>query len=239
MHPDLEALLHLQEKDDAVEAAERALEELAAARSVLDRALEAAARTLEQARASIVEAARHRDELEGRIETQRVMQERRRQRLEFVRGAKEASTLMAELELARSVMAREEADWIRSSDGVAEAERRASEAEVALAALEAEQEAQRAALGEREQERRAKLEALRQERRSAARAVSPRLLGRYEKIRGGRAAKTLYPLHGDACGNCFTSIPLHRKQQIELGNAIESCEACGVLLYSTDSTDSA
>ena len=42
-------------------------------------------------------------------------QERRQQRLEHVRNPKEASTLMAELDLARSVMAKEETDWVRSA----------------------------------------------------------------------------------------------------------------------------
>src|SRR3989475_3954794 len=39
----------------------------------------------------------------------------RSQRLEWVRGAKEASTLMAELDLARSVLAKEEAEFMRSA----------------------------------------------------------------------------------------------------------------------------
>jgi len=52
------------------------------------------------------------------------MQEQRRQKLEWVRGAKEASTLMAELDLARTVLAKEEAEFMRSGDAVGEAERK-------------------------------------------------------------------------------------------------------------------
>src|SRR5207245_6233205 len=75
----------------------------------------------------------------GKIANDRTMQEQRRQRLEWVRGAKEASTLMAELDLARSVLAKEEAEFMRSGDAVTEAERRAAEAEKALQEVRAQQ----------------------------------------------------------------------------------------------------
>ncbi len=125
MHPELEAVLALQEKDQAVTEAEAALAALEPEERTLDEALRAAERALEAARAQIQAALDRRGELEGKIASYRSMQEQRRQRLEWVRGAKEASTLMAELDLARSVLAKEEAEFMRSGDGVTEAERRA------------------------------------------------------------------------------------------------------------------
>src|SRR5439155_1024131 len=79
----------------------------------------------------------------------RTMQEQRRQRLEWVRGAKEASTLMAELDLARSVLAKEEAEFMRSGDAVTEAERKAAEAEKAVQEVRAQQAPLREALAGR------------------------------------------------------------------------------------------
>ena len=58
-----------------------------------------------------------------------MLQDRRQQRLEHVRNPKEASTLMAELDLARSVVAKEENDWVRSSDAVTQAQFKAAEEE--------------------------------------------------------------------------------------------------------------
>src|SRR5256712_12473793 len=95
--------------------------------------LAAAERVLDNAQRGIREALRRRDELEGKIATYRTMQEQRRQRLEWVRGAKEASTLMAELDLARSVLAKEEAEFMRSGDAVTEPEVKTPEAAPALA----------------------------------------------------------------------------------------------------------
>src|SRR5207245_2784377 len=105
-----------------------------------------AERAREAARAQIQAALDRRGDLEGKIASYRSMQEQRRQRLEWVRGAKEASTLMAELDLARSVLAKEEAEFMRSGDAVTEAERKAAEAEKALAQLRAQQAAEREGL---------------------------------------------------------------------------------------------
>ena len=125
MHPELESLLALQEKDEAVTATEEALAALEPELGALDAALAAAERAVEAAQVQIRAALDRRDALEGKITSYRNMQEQRRQRLEWVRGAKEASTLMAELDLARSVLAKEEAEFMRSGDAVAEAERKA------------------------------------------------------------------------------------------------------------------
>src|SRR2546421_11662753 len=59
-----------------------------------------------------------RDDLEGKIASYRTMQEQRRQRLEWGRGAKEASPLMAELDLARLVLAKEGAGVMRPRGAV-------------------------------------------------------------------------------------------------------------------------
>jgi hypothetical protein len=118
VHPDLEALLTLQERDQVVVSADDSLTALEPETRRLDEALQAAERTLEQARRGVAEAQGRRETLEGKIASYRTMQEQRRQRLEWVRGAKEASTLMAELDLTRSVLAKEEADFMRSGDAV-------------------------------------------------------------------------------------------------------------------------
>jgi hypothetical protein len=114
VHQDLEALLALQEKDRLVTGSELALAALEPEQRRLNEQLAASERALQAAQRSVEDALRRRDELEGKISSYRTMQEQRRQRLEWVRGAKEASTLMAELDLARSVLAKEEAEFMRS-----------------------------------------------------------------------------------------------------------------------------
>jgi uncharacterized protein len=234
VHPELEALLVLQERDQAVTATDVALEGLAPEQRALDDAQAVAERALAAARAAIQAASDRRDDLEGKIASYRTMQEQRRQRLEWVRGAKEASTLMAELDLARSVLAKEEAEFMRSGDAVTEAERRAAEAEKALEEVRAAQAPLREALAGKRDQIAAQRERAVAERERAATQVASGLLGRYERIRRGKAPLALYPLHGDACGHCFTAVPTQRRALIQRGASIEACEACGVLLYARE-----
>ncbi len=234
MHPDLAALLILQEKDIAVVEAEAAVAALEPEVRALDDLLAAARRVLEAAQRDIRTALERRDALEGKIATYKNMQEQRKQRLEWVRGAKEASTLMAELDLARTVLVKEEAEFMRSGDAVTEAERRAAEAEMGLERVGEAQAAQRADIESRR-------EALINERQSAvaarelaAVAVNAALLAKYERIRRGRTPLAIYALHADACGRCFTAVPTQRRALIQRGASIEGCEACGVLLYAAE-----
>src|SRR2546425_5251944 len=165
---------------------DEALEALEPATRALDESQAAAERALGAAQAAIQAALDRRDGLEGKIASYRTMQEQRRQRLEWVRGAKEASTLMAELDLARSVLAKEEAEFMRSGDAVTEAERKAAEAERALDEVRARQAPLREALaGTREQIAAERERALAQRERATADVGGP-LLARYERIRRGK-----------------------------------------------------
>ena len=234
MHPDLEALLALQDRDVAVASCDARLKALEPEVRTLDDQIVAAERLVEQARAGIRAAVERRDGLEGKIQNYRTMQEQRRQRLEWVRGAKEASTLMAELDLARTVLAKEEAEFMRSGDAVGEAERKTAEAENALQNVRDAQAAAREALVGRRQEIAAERESAVVERERTSKTVNPALLTRYDKIRRGKAPLAIYPLHGSSCGNCFTAVPTQRKALIQRGATIEGCEACGVLLYAKE-----
>jgi hypothetical protein len=234
VHPDLEALLVLQDTDVAVASCDARLKALDPEVRTLDEQIAAAERVVSQARAGIQAALDRRDGLEGKIASYRTMQEQRRQRLEWVRGAKEASTLMAELDLARTVLAKEEAEFMRSGDAVGEAERKTAEAENALQNVREAQAAQREALAGKRQQIATERESATLERDRASRAVNPVLLSRYDKIRKGKAPLAIYPLHGSSCGNCFTAVPTQRKALIQRGATIEGCEACGVLLYAKE-----
>lgn len=234
MHPDLESLLTLQARDQEVVKCHQGLEALEPEARRLDEQLAVAERSVQAARRSIEDALRRRDDLEGKIASYRSMQEQRRQRLEWVRGAKEASTLMAELDLARSVLAKEEAEFMRSGDAVHEAERKTAEAEKALASVREAQAPEREALAGRREAIMVELERAQQVREEAAARVNGGMLSRYERIRRGKAPQALFALHGDACGHCFTAVPTQRRVLIQRGATIESCEACGVLLYSVE-----
>jgi len=231
VHPDLQALLTLQDKDKAVAAAQKTLEALRPEEAALDAELGAHAKALEDAERAAAGAITRRAELEQRIAGYKQLQERRRQQLDFVRGAKEASTLMAEIDLARGVLVKEETEYLRSGDAIVEAEKRVKDVAKAHSAVLAQQEEARAGLVAKRAELQVLLEAVRAERAQAATDVKPALLARYERIRRGRAPAAVFALRQDACGHCNTAVPLQRRMLILQGQSIESCEVCGVLLY--------
>lgn len=231
MHADLEALLRLQEKDKVVLDVKAGIKAVEPEVTVLDDALAQAEGQLSAARDRATEADNRRSELEAKIETYRVMQERKRQKLEWVRGAKEASTLMAELDLARTVLAREEAEWVKSADRVQDAKGYVEECEAAVEALKTEQAPKREELAARLAELDDQLEAAQADRAEVAKGVAQGLQDRYERILRGRAPLALYAVRTGACGHCFTAVPLYRLQKLRNGDALEACEACGVLLY--------
>lgn len=239
MHADLIKLIDLQSKDAAVAAAEQRLTDLRSETAGLDQTLQRARDVLEASRRAAADGQRRRDELETKIESYRILQDRRRLRLEQVRNPKDASTLMTELDLAQSVMAKEENDWVRSAEMVVQLEVKVRDEERNLATVEAAQAVERAEVDRR----RAVLEAERDEairlREETATQLNKPLRGRYDRLRRTRSSDVVVPLVGGACGGCYTSIPLNRRSQIKAGQIIDACEACGAILYPAEPAGSA
>jgi len=235
MHPDLIKLLDLQTKDSTIAAVDARIAAVDADVAGLDQELERARGARDTAQRAADDGARRRDELETKIESYRQLQERRRQRLEFVRNPKEASTLMAEMDLARSVLAKEESDWVRSADTVETLQARVNEEQQKMEAMDAEQATLRAGLASKRATFVSEREALVQNREAAANLLDRALRIRYDRLRRARATAVVVPLNGDACGACFTAIPRNRRSQIRSGAIIEGCEACGVILYAAES----
>lgn len=239
MLADLVKLLDLQSKDAALAEAEARLAALEEDARGLDQAHARARESLEAARRAVADGERRRDELELKIESYRTLQNRRSQRLEHVRNPKEASTLMAELDLAKSVMAKEEGDWVRSADAVVQLEHKVQGEELNLKAVEAAQAPERARLAERRAALEAERDAALRQRESSATGIEKLLRTRYERLRRTRSNDVVVPLVNGTCGGCHTSIPLNRRSQIRAGTVIESCEVCGAILYPPESDGAA
>jgi predicted nucleic acid-binding Zn-ribbon protein len=232
MHPDLNKLLDLQETDTRIAELDARRAELDAELAGLDAELRRASNARDAARRAADEAVRRRDEQEQKIESFRQQQERRKQRLEFVRNPKQAATLMAEMDLGRQVLAKEESDWVRTADGVGSIEARAAEEARRFDEFAAGQTPRRADIAAQRQELEAQRSARLEERESKAGSVERSLRIRYDRLRRARSAAVVVPLNGDACGACFTAVPRNRRSQIRAGVLLEGCEACGVILYS-------
>ncbi|HKG32845.1 MAG TPA: hypothetical protein VKB22_03870 [Gemmatimonadales bacterium] len=239
MRPDLVKLLDLQAKDALLSDAEQRLTALDRNAAALDQALQRARESLEAAKQALAEGRRRRDEMEAKIESYRLLQDRRKQRLDQVKTTKEASAVMAELELARSVMAKEESDWVRTADGVVQLEIRVQAEESNLKTIESSQAEERALLGQRRAALELERAAALRDRESSAATIDRALRTRYDRLRRSRSTDVVVPLVGGACGGCHTAVPLNRRSQIKAGTVIDGCEACGAILYPSESSGSA
>jgi uncharacterized protein len=239
MRPDLKALLALQAKDTALNEAESRLAVLGQETKQLDETLQRARESLEASRRALADGRRRRDELEAKIESYRTLQDRRRQRLDQVKNPKEASAVMTELELARSVMAKEESEWVRTADAVVQLELKVQNEELNLKTLEAAQAPERVQVEERQRVLQSDRDAAHAQREATAALVDKPLRTRYDRLRRTRSSEVVVPLVGGACGACHTAIPLNRRSQIKSGTVIDGCEACGAILYPAESGGSA
>ena len=231
MHPDLVKLIDLQAKDAEVAAREQRLTALKGETAGLDEALKRARELLEKARQAAADGQRRRDELETKIESYNKLQDRRRLRLEQVRNPKDATTLMTELDLAQSVMAKEENDWVRSADMVIQLEVKVQDAERNLEAVEAAQGPERAEVAQRRAVLEADRDAALRAREASAAQLDKAIRGRYDRLRRTRSSDVVVPLVGGTCGSCHTAVPMNRRSQIRAGHVIDACEVCGAILY--------
>jgi predicted nucleic acid-binding Zn-ribbon protein len=234
MHADLVKLLDLQAKDAVLSTIDERLAALGQQAGQLDQALQRARANLEAARRALADGERRQDELEAKIESYRTLQDRRRQRLEQERNPKVASTLMTELDLARSVMAQEENEWVRSADAVVQLEQKVHAEELSLKAVEEAQAAQRAVLAERRGVLDLERESALRDRETTATLIDKPLRTRYDRLRRSRTSDVVVPLVGGACGGCHTAVPLNRRSQIKAGAVLDGCEACGAILYPSE-----
>ena len=237
MQEELTRLLDLQIKDLTLIEAEDRLRGIADEVAGLDAQLDAARRDLTVANKRLEDSVKRRQDLELKIDSYRAIQDKRRQRLEVVKGAREAQAVMTEVEMARAVLTKEEGEWVKVAEGVHDCERGVKAVEDRIALLETSQAAER----ERLSNERAALEATRAEAKAArdasASSVDRAVRMRYDRLRSARVVAVVVALRGDACGACYTAIPRNRRTQIRAGALLDNCEACGVILYAEDATE--
>ncbi|HET7565135.1 MAG TPA: hypothetical protein VFJ96_09095 [Gemmatimonadaceae bacterium] len=231
MHPDLVALLELQQEDAEIASLESRRRDLDGQLESLDRERDAVNRTLDQSRAAVDAEQRKRHDLSAKVQAHRELQERNVATLELVKKAREATAAMAQVELVRKALAQEESELHTISARIKELEQMAQRQELEVADTDQRQHLAREEIDDARAKLDAELDQARAKRDERAKRISRSLLTKYERIRERSGTGALFPLRGAACGRCNTAIPLQRRNVIAAGRSIEVCEGCGVLLY--------
>lgn len=234
MHPDVAALLAVQEDDVAIHDLERRLGELMPRLEAMSKERDQALAAMEQAARDAAAEEQRRHEIAERVAQHKALQEKNQAALSNVSSMREATAATAQLEQARRMIEEDERELtvlgqrvVQANLLVEERERTARELEEAQAQARATLDSDRAQLEEQ-------IAAAKAVRDQKATKVPRSLLSRYDRIRSRKRVHALYPLRGNACGACDTAIPLQRRSMMTASGGTELCEGCGVMLYAPD-----
>jgi predicted nucleic acid-binding Zn-ribbon protein len=231
VHPDVIALVALEGEDSAVEALEARLRSLEPRLQELERTREVAATALERAKSTLASEQEKLRESKARSASSRTLQERNQKQLDGITNIREATAASAQLDQSRKIASDAESETLRIIARVDEAQSRLTQAEIAMADIEASQETERSAIAGERHTIESDLRHARMKREGSAKRVSQPLLGKYEKVRRRRRGQSVFPLVNGACGSCDTKLPVQRRLEMQRTGAIEMCEACGVMIY--------
>ncbi len=234
MHPDVAALLTVQDDDVVIHELEAQLAELLPRLEIMAKQRDKAIGGLQQARQTAESEERRRREVAERVAQHRALQEKNEAALNSVTSMREATAATAQLDQAKRMIDEDERELAAIGQRLVEANRIVQEREHLAAELETAQQQARQSLAADQQALEAKLTQARQEREDKANTVPRSLLSRYERIRSRKRVYAVFPLRGNSCGHCDTMIPLQRRSMMTGTGATEICEGCGVMLYAAE-----
>lgn len=232
MNPELQALLTVQQDDEAIREIEARLAALLPRFSTLDAARRRTAEEVARNEAVLEREGARLRAVESKLAEHRTRLDKSMAVLDTAAKLKEAAAASAQVEAARKAVAEDESELLTVS-------RRVSDVRAALAAhqeelerITAELAAVRESIGAEKDAIDAELAVARARRTVSAEGVGRTLLSLYERVHTKRRTTVVYALHADfSCGACDTAIPLQRRPAMSSGSRVEPCEACGVLLY--------
>jgi uncharacterized protein len=234
VHPDVAALLTVQDDDVIIHELEEQLADLRPRLEVMAKERDKAVNSLQQARQTAEAEERRRREVADRVAQHRALQEKNQAALNNVTSMREATAATAQLDQAKRMIDEDERELAAIGQRLVEANHLVEERERIASELEAAQAQARESLAADQQAIEVKLIKARQERQDKANTVPRSLLSRYERIRSRKRVHAVFPLRGNSCGHCDTMIPLQRRSMMSGSGATEICEGCGVMLYAAE-----
>ena len=234
MHPDVAALLAVQDEDVAIHQLEQRLSELKPRLDALAKARADALASLKKVEGAAEAEERRRQEIAARVAQHRAHQAKNEATLSAVTTMKEATAATAQLEQTKRMIDEGERELATVGQHLVELNRQVDERRRIVEETELAQASAQESLGADQKEIEAQLGTVRASRQNRARAVPGSLLSRYERIRSRKRVHAVFPLRGVSCGNCDTMIPLQRRSGMLGTGATEICEGCGVMLYAAD-----
>jgi len=234
VHPDVAALLAVQDDDVVINDLETRLAELMPRLEVMTKERDKALAALQQARKVAETEEKRRQDVAARVSQHKALQDKNQAALNSVTSMREATAATAQLEQARRMIDEDERELSAIGQRLVEANRVVSERERVASELETAQNSARASLAVDQKDLEEKLVIARQDREKKTKFVPRTLLSRYDRVRSRKRIHAIFPLRDNSCGNCDTMLPLQRRSVMVNTGGTEICEGCGVMLYAAD-----
>jgi len=234
VHPDVVALLAVQDDDVTIHDLETRLAELRPRLDQMAKERDRALAALQQAKQAAETEERRRADVAGRVSQHKALHDKNQSALNNITSMREATAATAQLEQAKRMIDEDERELSAIGQRLQEANRAVDERERHAAELERAQTEARASLSADQAQLESQLAEARGAREGKAKSVPRVLLSQYERIRSRKRVYAVFPLRGQSCGNCDTMIPLQRRSAMTGSSRTEICEGCGVMLYATD-----
>lgn len=234
MHPDVAALLAVQEDDAGIHDLETRLADLRPRLEQMAKDRDQALAALQQARQTADSEERRRAEVAARVAQHKALHDKHQAALNTITSMREATAATAQLEATKRMIDEDERELAAIGQRLNEANRLVTEREQRAGELEQAQAQARESLAADQEQLQDSLGKARSTRDEKAKKVPRSLLSQYERIRSRKRVHALFPLRGQSCGNCDTMIPLQRRAAMQGSSRTEICEGCGVMLYATD-----
>jgi predicted nucleic acid-binding Zn-ribbon protein len=234
VHPDVAALLTVQDDDITIHDLESRLAELRPRLDAMAKERDRANVALAQARQTAEAEERRRRDVASRVSQHRALQERNQAALNSVTSMREATAATAQLEQAKRMIDEDERELSQIGHRLVEANRLVADREHVVAELDAAQAKARESLAADQQDLETRIADAKRDREAKASSVPRSLLTKYERIRSRKRVHAIFPLRGNSCGHCDTLIPMQRRSVMIGTGATEICEGCGVMLYATE-----
>lgn len=234
MHPDVAALLAVQEDDLSIDDLETKLGALRPRIDQMAKDRDKAGASLQQAKQSAEAEERRRAEVAARVAQHKSLYDKNQAALNAITSMREATAATAQLEQAKRMIDEDERELAMIGQRLQEANRTVSERERLADELSTAQEQARSSLDADQAQIETELASARTLRADKANKVPRSLLSQYDRIRSRKRTHVVFPLNGSSCGNCDTMIPMQRRSAMTGSAKTEVCEGCGVMLYAAD-----
>lgn len=234
VHPDVVALLAVQEDDLSIHDLETRLAQLRPRLDAMAKERDKALAALQQARQTSEAEEKRRADVAARVTQHKTLHEKHQTALNSITSMREATAATAQLEQAKRMIDEDERELAAIGTRLQESNRVVADRERVAGELEAAQAEAHASLSADQHAIETELAAARGTRETKAAAVPRGLLSQYERIRSRKRVHAVFPLNGSSCGNCDTMIPMQRRSAMTGSAKTEICEGCGVMLYATE-----